>query len=136
MFETFDHTADIGLHVTAERLEDLFVDAARGFSSLIVANLDSVRPIEERQIQVLGTEPDYLLFDWLNELVFLLDHEHLVFSQFEVAINNAGLTATCRGERLDRSRHQLEHEVKAITYHELVVRKTESGWEAEVILDI
>src|SRR4051812_3280409 len=117
MYETFDHTADIGLRVHAPRLEQLFEDAGRGFSSLIVANLADVQPSEERAIRVAGAEPDYLLFDFLNELVYLLDHEHLVFCQFEVTLSDARLTAVCRGEPLDRTRHQLEHEVKAVTYH-------------------
>ncbi len=136
MFETFDHTADIGLRVKAASFEELCVEAARGFSSLIVANLATVKLVEERQIHLIGDAPDYLFFDWLNELVFLLDGEHLVFAEFEVTRTEQGLTALCRGESLDAARHQLEHEVKAITYHDLVVKQTEQGWEAEVILDI
>jgi len=136
MFETFDHTADIGLRITAATLPDLMAEAGRGFSSLIVANLDDVRPVEERTIQVAGTEPDYLLFDWLNELVYLLDREHLVFVQFDVRLSDAGLISICRGEPLDRTRHQLEHEVKAVTYHDLKVEQVDDGWQAEVILDI
>jgi SHS2 domain-containing protein len=136
MYETFDHTADVGLRIGAATLPELFAEAGRGFSSLIVANLADVRPVEERTIRVAGTDPDYLLFDWLNELVYLLDHEHLVFAEFSVAHDEAGLTAVCRGEKLDRDRHQLEHEVKAITYHDLKVEQTDGGWLAEVILDI
>jgi SHS2 domain-containing protein len=136
MFETFDHTADIGLRMTAATLPELMAEAGRGFSSLIVANLADVQPVEERRIRVTGTEPDYLLFDWLNELVYLLDREHLVFSQFDVELSDAGLTAICHGERLDRARHQLEHEVKAVTYHDLKVEQLEDAWQAEVILDI
>lgn len=136
MYETFDHTADVGLRMTAATLPDLMAEAGRGFSSLIVANLADVRPVEERTIQVAGTEPDYLLFDWLNELVYLLDREHLVFSDFDVRKTEQGLSATCRGERLDRDRHQLEHEVKAVTYHDLKVEQVADSWQAEVILDI
>jgi SHS2 domain-containing protein len=136
MYETFDHTADIGLRITASTLAELLAEAGRGFSSLIVANLSEVRPVEERTIQVAGKEPDYLLFDWLNELVYLLDREHLVFSQFDVKLSDSGISAICRGERLDRTRHQLEHEVKAVTYHDLKVEQIENGWCAEVILDI
>lgn len=136
MYETFDHTADIGLRISAPSLSELFAEAGRGFSSLIVANLAAVRPVEERTIRVAGAEPDYLLFDWLNELVYLLDHEHLLFSQFHLAHDETGLTAICRGEHLDRARHQLEHEVKAITYHDLTVEQVQIGWLAEVILDI
>jgi SHS2 domain-containing protein len=136
MYETFDHTADIGLRITASTREELFIEAARGFSSLIVANLSAVQPVEERTVRVAGHELDYLLFDWLTELIYLLDREHLVFSEFAVSLNEAGLTGVCRGERLDRSRHQLEHEVKAVTYHGLHAEPTDTGWEAEVILDI
>jgi SHS2 domain-containing protein len=136
LFETFDHTADVGLRVEADTLAGLFEEAARGFSSLVVANLADVRRVEERTVRVEGTEHDFLLFDWLNELVYLLDHEHLVFSQFEVSFDSEGLTGICRGEKIDRARHQLEHEVKAITYHDLKVEQRPGGWLAEVILDI
>ena len=57
-------------------------------------------------------------------------------SQFDLTHDESGLTAVCRGERLDRARHQLEHEVKAITYHELKVEQTADGWLAEAIVDI
>jgi SHS2 domain-containing protein len=136
MYETFDHTADIVLRISAATLGELLADAGRGFSSLIVANLGDVRPVEERTIEVAGLDPDYLLFDWLNELVYLLDREHLVFSQFSVTVSETGLIATCRGEPIDSTRHQLEHEVKAVTYHDLKVEQGEDGWLAEVILDI
>ena len=136
MYETFDHTADVGLRVRATTLDSLFVDAAIGFSSLIVANLAEVRPMVQRTVEINGNAPDYLLFDWLNELLYLLDSEQLVFSNFEVRLNAAGLTAVCRGEPIDRDRHQLEHEVKAITYHDLKVEQVGTTWLAEVILDI
>src|SRR5690349_21647170 len=100
MYETFDHTADIGLRISAPSLSELLADAGRGFSSLIVANLTAVQPVEQRTIRVTGAEPDYLLFDWLNELVYLLDHEHLIFSQFDLTHDESGLTAVCCGERL------------------------------------
>ena len=58
------------------------------------------------------------------------------FGSLEVHVTDAGLTGTAWGEPLDRERHQLEHEVKAITYHGLRVEQTPDGWLAEVIVDI
>ena len=49
MYEIFEHTADLGLRVRAESLEQLFVDAARGLFSMVVADLETVRATEERQ---------------------------------------------------------------------------------------
>ena len=55
---------------------------------------------------------------------------------FGVEVGADGLRATAWGEPVDRARHELSHEVKAITYHGLRVEKTPDGWLAEVIVDI
>jgi SHS2 domain-containing protein len=136
MVEVFEHTADIGLRVRAAELPELFSEAARGLFGLIVENLDEVQPTQAVQIHVDGTEREYLLFDWLNELLFRFDTQHFVCSKFKVEITSTGLDAEVRGEPLDPGRHVLDHEVKAITYHDLKVEQTPDGWLAEVILDI
>ncbi len=136
MYETFEHTADLGLRVRAPDLATLFIDAARGLTSMIAANLDAVRPVREIAFEVPGGRLDELLFDWLSEILYAFESEHLLLSQFEVQFGESGLTATARGEAADEGRHQLEHEVKAITYHGLRVEQTPDGWLAEVIVDI
>ncbi len=136
MFETFDHTADIGLRVSAATLEELFVDAARGLTSLLVENVDDVQPTQTETIQLAGSKVDYLLFDWLNELLFRFETRQLLCAEFDVRFSDQVLEATVRGETWDRSRHRLAHEVKAITYHGLSVQQTASGWQTELILDI
>lgn len=136
MFETFDHTADIGLRIEAATLEELFVDAARGLMSLLVENIDAVQPTLTETIQLTGTETDYLLFDWLNELLFRFETRGMLFCEFDVRLNEQVLEATIRGEPFDRSRHHMAHEVKAITYHGLSVERTDSGWRVELVLDI
>jgi SHS2 domain-containing protein len=136
MYETFDHTADLGLRVRAADLPGLLVEAAQGLTSLIVANPGDVRPVERRTFRVEGTETDYLLFDWLNELLYAFEAERMLFARFEVKPDETGLTAEAWGEPADQERHQLEHEVKAITYHGLRVEQTPDGWLAELIVDI
>lgn len=136
MYETFEHTADLGLRIRATDLDTLFIEAAQCLFSAIVENLDAVEPKQTIEITLEGDEREYLLFDWLNELLYRCDTEHLLFSQFEVKVTPTGLAATARGEPLDRDRHRLTHEVKAITYHGLKVEQTKDGWLAEVIVDI
>ena len=136
MYETFEHTADLGLRVRAPELEKLFVEAASGLLSVLVANPADVKTVQERRVVVEGTAADYLLFDWLTELLYLFDTEQLLLREFDVTLDNAGLTAICRGEPIDRARHDMDHEVKAITYHGLKVEQTDQGWLAEVIVDI
>ncbi|MBI3862673.1 MAG: archease [Planctomycetia bacterium] len=136
MYEIFEHTADLGLRVRAAALPELFVDAGRGLFAMVVDDLASVQPTMSRELHVAGSDVTYLLFDWLNELLYLCDTERLVFSQFDLRIDDAGLVATARGEPIDAGRHRLTHEIKAITYHELKVERTSDGWLAEVIVDI
>ena len=136
MYEIFEHTADLGLRVRAGDRESLFTDAAIGLFSISVVNLDVVCPVQKKTYQLPSDESDLLLADWLTELLFTFDTEHMLFSDFVVNIGERGLCAVCRGEPLDPERHVVDHEVKAITYHGLKVEQTEDGWLAEVIVDI
>jgi SHS2 domain-containing protein len=136
MYEIFEHTADLGLRVRARDLPGLFAEAGRGLASIAVANLDEVRPVQERTLSLEGNDREYLLFDWLTELLYIFDTEHLLLVDFEVQIEENRLKATCRGEPLDPARHLLDHEVKAITYHGLKVEQIDGCWQAEVIVDI
>ena len=147
MYELFEHTADLGLRVEADSLEGLFVDAARGLLAMIVANPEEVRAVHTKTITLTADDPSYLLFDWLNELLYAFETEKLLLSQWFVHVQRSGapltafptellLTATCSGEPMDGARHLMEHEVKAITYHALKVEQAGEGWRAEVIVDI
>ncbi len=136
MFEVFEHTADLGLRIRAADRTELFVEAARALFSVLVANLNSVQGVEQRTYELQGDEDDYLLFDWLNELLYTYDTERLLLAQFDVELVDDRLQAVCRGEPIDRVRHELEHEIKAITYHGLRVERVGDDWLAEVIVDI
>lgn len=137
MYEVFDHTADIGLRITAPTFEELLVESARGLFSLIVETPPEIEPSQRVELTLPAASPPYLLFDWLNELLYIFETKRLVLAEFHVQINDdASLAGEARGEVIDESRHRLEHEVKAITYHGLEVEQTEAGWEARVIVDI
>src|SRR5437899_678066 len=136
MYETFEHTADLGLRVRATDLDTLFIEAAQCLFSAIVEDPATVQPTKRIEVRIEGDDREYLLFDWLRELLYHFDAEHLLCGKFEAHVTDAGLTGSAWGEPLDRARHNLEHEVKAITYHGLRVEKVGALWEAEVIVDI
>src|SRR5262249_11998877 len=134
MFETFDHTADLGLRVRAADLDSLFAEAAAALFSAVVTDLSAIPPVVRRAGWVPADDRELLLFDWLKQLLFWFDSDHLVFGRFQVRVHDRGLTGEAWGEPLDPARHQLEHEVKAITYHGLRVEPADGGWLAEVIV--
>jgi len=136
MYETFEHTADLGLRIRAGDLNTLFEEAAQALFATIVEDLASVKPARKVDIVLPADDVELLLFDWLNQLLFHFDAEHLLLAKFAVKVGEGGLTGEAWGEPLDRGRHVLEHEVKAITYHGLTVAQSDGGWLAEVIVDI
>lgn len=136
MHEVFEHTADLGLRVRAPDLSTVFVEAAQALFEAICPDLVSIRPERRVDITLVGDERDYLLFDWLKQLLYHFDAEHLLFGRFEAQVRADGLTGAAWGECLDPERHVLEHEVKAITYHGLRLEQADGEWLAEVIVDI
>lgn len=136
MYETFDHTADLGLRARAADLNVLFAEAALALSAALVEDLGTVAPARQLQVDLPADDLEYLLFDWLKALLYRFDTERVVCSRFEVSVGEAGLAGRGWGEVIDEGRHALAHEVKAITYHGLRVEREGGGWLAEVIVDI
>jgi SHS2 domain-containing protein len=135
-YETFEHTADLGLRVRAADLNSLFTEAAAGLFSMIATGLDPARAADLVRFELAASAIDLLLFDWLNELLYVYESRRLLLSRFEVQVADNWLSAVAYGEPVDRTRHALEHEVKAITYHGLKVERAGQDWLAEIIVDI
>ncbi len=135
---TFDHTADVGLRITGDDLDDLFRTAAEGLFDYIVANRNVVRSVETETVTLQADNLADLLVAWLNELIFRCETRHWLYTTFDVHVNeNApSLEATIGGEPIDRDRHDLDHEVKAVTHHGLTLERHGDGWKSELILDI
>jgi SHS2 domain-containing protein len=136
MYQLIEHTADVGFWVRAAEFNDLLVEAGRALFAIIILNPELVTPRLEVAVRIAGQDPEELLLDWLSDLLFIFEQRRLVLSRFEVELEPTGLAGRAWGEPLDFSRHRLGNEVKAITYHQLMVRQTADGWEARVIVDV
>jgi SHS2 domain-containing protein len=136
MYEHFEHTADLGLRVRASDVDTLFAEAATALTAAIVEDVNAIEPRQRVALVIAGDDVEYLLLDWLTALLVKFEVERLLFREFRVKTEDGVLTANLRGEPFDPERHQLSHEVKAITYHGLHVEQTGDGWQAEVIVDI
>lgn len=135
-YEAFEHTADIGLHAYGNSLADLFMHAAQGMESLMVAPTQ-VRPLVIRHITVIGHDHVSLLIAWLSELIVLFDTEFLLFNQFAIAsLTPTSLTASASGEPYDPQRHDLSSAIKAVTWHEATIEHSPAGYRARLIFDI
>ena len=60
MYEVFDHTADLGLRVTAPDFEGLLAEAARGLFSIILENPDEIRSQQQVRLEIAGEQIEAL----------------------------------------------------------------------------
>jgi SHS2 domain-containing protein len=135
-FEILEHTADIGIRAFGRTLPELYENAARGLLELLLSPRH-VRPAEEETVTVTGTDAVDLMIVWLHEILLRTDARKRAFADVRVSeVGEWRLVATLKGEPLDGSRHKLRMEVKGVTYHAARVEKAESGWVAEVFLDV
>ena len=133
-------TADIAFEATGRDLEELFGAAADATMNVMVEEIDAIEAREARTIELRSREVDMLLFDFLQELIYYKDAEHLLLRVKEIVIAAQdgvySLRAIGRGERLDLERHEQRADVKAVTLHRFRVEHTDEGFKAFVILDV
>ena len=131
-----EHTADLGFEVEAPTLDALFERAGLGLLGLMV-DLSAVEPRAQTTLVVEAEGLEELLHDFLQALLVRFQAGGFVACELEAQVRGderAEVTAT--GEPVDPRRHALRAEVKAVTYHELAVRRTPTGYAARVILDV
>jgi SHS2 domain-containing protein len=120
--------------------EETFVSAGDATMNVMVDALDTIAPRESRSIELASDALDMLLFELLQELIYYKDAEELLLRLHSLRIEDMEgsyrLLAEARGEKIDRERHPLNVDVKAVTLHRFAVERTPTGWRAAVILDI
>jgi SHS2 domain-containing protein len=133
-YELIEHTADMGLAAYGKDLAGAFANAAYGMFS-IIAELDKVKEIESRRIEIKEDDKESLLFEWLNSLLYYFDVETLIFKRFDIIeFGEDHLKADCYGEKYDSARHRLKTAVKSATYYMLEVDKAKN--RVQVIFDV
>lgn len=135
-FEVLDHTADIGIAAHGTDIKELFTNAALGMFSLMT-DLADIEENLQRELNLSAEDNEVLLIEWLNELVYIFDVEHIIFKRFEIdELAGGQIRATCYGEHIEPGQHELKREIKAATYHMLRISKGSGGYEVKVIFDI
>jgi SHS2 domain-containing protein len=138
-FETFEHTADVGIRLRAASFEALCEVGARALYASLLASPDACDEAvtQKEQFLIEGDQDDELLFDWLSELVYRFEVEKRLYRDISLSRSEQGLAVTAQSEPFDAGKHGHGREVKAITYHGLLVeRQADGSWLGEVIVDI
>lgn len=135
-YEHFPHGADVGVRGYGDTLEQAFEGAALAMTAA-VTDPREVSAASEVGIACEAPDDELLLVDWLNALVYEMSTGNMLFSRFEVHIEDGSLRGKAWGEIVDAARHQPAVEVKGATLTGLrVVRDPGGTWVAQCIIDV
>ncbi len=128
--------ADVAYEVRSRKVNGIFEGAAIALTEVMV-DRRSIRPRLRRELRVAAGDVDRLLYDFLTELIIMKDVESLLFKEFNVSLEGKkSLLCTMKGETIDRKRHRLRNDVKAVTMHMFGIKRAKEGLKAIVVLDI
>lgn len=119
-YETLSHTADVMIRAFGNSLEECFENAGYAMFDQI-ADLSKIEPKQSVKFDVEGDEPEQLLVDYLSELLYLFDAEYLLLSEFHITYDGEMLIVNAKGEKVDKKRHELRKNLKAVSYHAIEV---------------
>ena len=132
----FPHGADVGLCGYGPTLEAAFEQTALAMGAA-VTEPSRIRPLVDVRVECEAPDPELLLIDWLNALIFEMSTRGMLFGRFEVHIDSNRLTGTAWGETISKERHRPTVEVKGATYTALEVRQGDDGeWVARCVIDV
>lgn len=135
-FEYLEHTADVKFKAYGKTLEEAFRNALRASMNVMV-DIQKVEGKIEKNISIESRKPESLLYDFIEELLFLFDTEGFIAcdaKDIEITEDEKfHIKAVLLGDPAED--HELHGDVKAVTYNDMEIKKDE-GYEIQVVLDI
>ncbi len=133
--EEYEASGDLGFRAKGP---DLLSVAAAVAQSLVAAllPLDTIRERETRSLEVSGEDEEELMINFLNEVLFLVFGHRWLPRRVESLTWDKKLKALLIGEPLDSKRHQIEREIKAVTYHNLSIIHTRDSVTIDILCDL
>src|SRR5689334_18473036 len=106
-FEFLEHPSDVGILAHGENRREALIALSQGLANIIV-DPSAVACSDEREFRIQGIDAPAQVINWLNEILFFLDTEGLLLTQFEVdAWTENEIRGRGRGETLVSDRHTL-----------------------------
>lgn len=133
-FKFLEHTADIKFQAFGENLEEVFENSALALKETICGK-NIIKEKKEKVINAEGKDFESLLYNFLEEILYLIDAENFLIKKVkEIKINKFKLKAVLTGD--EASNYKFTNNVKAITYNEMFVKQQKGKWVVQVVLDV
>ncbi len=131
--EMLEHTSEVKFKIKGKSIEKIFENSALAFSDF-VSRGEKIKPIKKIKINIEGNDSESLLYNFIDELIYLGDAKGFIVSKAKVKLKEKNLEAELQGDKTSKYPY-LDH-VKAPTYSEMYVKKKKDSWEAVFVLDV
>jgi len=135
--KNFEHTADIGIEVETSNISSAFEEVALGFSEIITGG-NLPKELISNDVSIESDNLDSLLVHFISYLVVLFDTDLFIsgFANIEISKGEIFLLkGILKGDIYDQSKHGYGVEIKAVSYHQLLVEEGPPS-RLRVILDL
>ncbi len=132
-YKFIGHTADIKFQVYGKTLNEIFENSILAISSYLSRD-SKIKTLKGKVVSVTGQDIESLFYNFLDEIIYLLDAENFITAKGKVTIRGNNLQAELFGDNASNY-PELDH-IKAATYAEMYIKKNNDGWEAQAVLDV
>ena len=132
-FKFIEHTADIQFQAFGSTLEEAFKNSALAMSKSILDK--KLKGKIKKRVEAEGRDNERLLYDFLEELLFLFDSENFLITEIKsIKIKNGKLIAEILG--VSAEKYEMDNHIKSVTYNNMFVRQEKNKWVTQVVLDV
>jgi SHS2 domain-containing protein len=138
-YKLLDHAADVRLLVWGKTRKELFANTVVAMFDVMVDILgdEKIKPLEEKTLIISGNDLEDILINFLREALYLFNGQGwLVIGCKPLELTGKSIVVRLQGEPYNRQKNNLKTEIKAVTYHGLMINKSNKLWQAKVVFDV
>jgi len=138
-YKLLDHTSDIRVEVWGKTRKELFGNAVAAMFDVMIdcPSEEKTKPLEEKTVKINGNDLEDTLINFLREALYLFNGKGWLIKSCEpLELTGRSVVARVQGEPYNRQKNPLITEIKAVTYHGLIINKSKKCWQAKVVFDV
>ena len=138
-YQFLPNTADIKFQAYGNSIEDAFTNSAYALVEIMCK--EKIKDALVTKIKVNGKDFESLLVNFLGEFLFLLDSQNFILNKInrisKIQLNKNKeyeLTADISGD--NAKNYEIAHNIKAITYNDMLIEEKKNKWLCQVVVDV
>lgn len=134
-YEYLEHTADVKIRSYGLNLSQAFENMAKATTG-VMTDVEKLKTHVTKRININSKNVERLLYDFLDEIIYIMDTEEFLTAIAIVNIHGNSLSADLKGDYQNENQYEVHTYIKSVTMNDLKVMKKENLYILQVIHDI